>query len=192
MDTRRLISFFSFLSFNHTYREHNQLADRLSKKDQSLALGCGSFSEFIDGNFVMTDTFQLFWAWCGSFAPTFSSTFFMVFIVYLERAFSDLSFYTSCILDMYDCLVRSWNCETSCIKVFERPSVYMRDVLLLSPLLTQLLRLFLAACMNQHTLYVFARKCPTSWDVSQMSFDSSMNNKVRLFSSEKKAPVYDQ
>ena len=60
MDTRRLISYFSFLSFSHTYREHNQLADRLSKKSQTLAPGYGSFSEFIDGKFVMTDTFHLF------------------------------------------------------------------------------------------------------------------------------------
>ena len=60
MDTRRPMSCFSSLTFKHTYRERNQLVDSLSKKSQTLALGCGSFSEFYDGIFVMTDTFQLF------------------------------------------------------------------------------------------------------------------------------------
>ena len=43
MDTRRPISCFLHLSFSHTYREHNQLADRLSKSALSLAPGCGNF-----------------------------------------------------------------------------------------------------------------------------------------------------
>ena len=60
LDTRRLISCFQHLSFSHIFREHNQLADRLSKSALSLAPGCGIFSEFIDGLLVTHDTFQIF------------------------------------------------------------------------------------------------------------------------------------
>ena len=60
MDTIRLISCFLHLSFSHTYREHNQLVVRLSKSALSLALGCGDFSEFLDGLLASSDTFQLF------------------------------------------------------------------------------------------------------------------------------------
>ena len=65
-DTRRLISCFHHLSFCHIFREHNQLADRLSKSTLSLAPGCGKYSEFIDGLLASHDTFHLFWAWCRS------------------------------------------------------------------------------------------------------------------------------
>ena len=60
MDTRRLISCFHHLSFSHIFREHNQLADRLSKSVLTLALGCGKYSEFIEGLLVSHDTFHLF------------------------------------------------------------------------------------------------------------------------------------
>ena len=60
MDTRRLISCFLHLSFSHTYREHNQLAERLSKYSLSLAPGCGKYSEFLDGLLASSDTFQRF------------------------------------------------------------------------------------------------------------------------------------
>ena len=60
MDTRSLITSFLHLSFSHTYREHNQLADRLSKSALSLALGCGDFPEFLDGLLASSDTFHLF------------------------------------------------------------------------------------------------------------------------------------
>ena len=36
---------------------------------------------------------------------------------------------------------------------------------------------------------LWCMKCPNSRDVYQMSFDSLMNNKVRLFSSEKKSAI---
>ena len=60
LDTKRLITHFHHLSFSHIFREHNQLADRLSKSSLSLAPGCGHFSEFIDGLLASHDTFQLF------------------------------------------------------------------------------------------------------------------------------------
>ena len=60
MDTRSLISYFHHLSFSHTYREHNQLADRLSKSALSLAPRCGKYSEFLDGLLASHDTFQRF------------------------------------------------------------------------------------------------------------------------------------
>ena len=60
MDTRSLSTCFLHLSFSHTYREHNQLANRLSKFALSLALGCGNFFEFLDGLLASSDTFQLF------------------------------------------------------------------------------------------------------------------------------------
>ena len=57
MDTRRLICCFPHLSFSHTYREHNQLADKLSKSALSLTPGCGDFSEFLEGHLASSDTF---------------------------------------------------------------------------------------------------------------------------------------
>ena len=60
MDTRRLISCFLHLSFSHTYREHNQLANRLSKYGLSLAPRCGNFSEILDCHLASSDTFHLF------------------------------------------------------------------------------------------------------------------------------------
>ena len=60
MDTKRLTTCFHHLSFSHIFREHNQLADQLSKSSLSLAPGCGLLSEFIDGLLASHDTFQLF------------------------------------------------------------------------------------------------------------------------------------
>ena len=60
MDTKCLMSFFSNLSIKHTYREHNQRTDSLSKEALALAPGCGSFSKFYDGFSVMNDTFKLY------------------------------------------------------------------------------------------------------------------------------------
>ena len=58
--TRNLITCFLDLSLCHIYREHNQIADRLSKTALSLALGSGYFSEFTEDHLVTHDTFQLF------------------------------------------------------------------------------------------------------------------------------------
>ena len=84
MDTRRLISCFLHLSFSHTYREHNQLADRLSKSALSLAPGSGNFSEVLEGHLVLSDSFQLFWARCRSFALFFYAS--LCGLLYMEWA----------------------------------------------------------------------------------------------------------
>ena len=47
-ETRKLFTCFPDLSFIHIYREHNQIADRLSKTALSLAPGFGSYSEFFN------------------------------------------------------------------------------------------------------------------------------------------------
>ena len=59
-DTRKICSCFLELSFYHVYHEHNQLADRLSKKSISLAPGLGCYTEFIDGHLTSQDSFMLF------------------------------------------------------------------------------------------------------------------------------------
>ena len=54
------------VTLNHIYCEFNQLADCLSKKALSLALGSGNYSEFIEGHSTSHDCFVLFWAKCWS------------------------------------------------------------------------------------------------------------------------------
>ena len=58
-ESQKLISSFQDLSFSHIYREHNWIADRLSKTTLTLSPGFGCFSEFIDDHLVTHDTFQL-------------------------------------------------------------------------------------------------------------------------------------
>ena len=45
-ETKKIASSFQDLSFYHIYREHNKIADRLSKKALSLPQGKGCFMEF--------------------------------------------------------------------------------------------------------------------------------------------------
>ena len=59
-ETKNLLAAFHDLSFAHIYREHNQLADRLSKIALSHSQGIGSFMEFIENHLVSHDTFQLY------------------------------------------------------------------------------------------------------------------------------------
>ena len=59
-DTRKLCTCFHHLSFSHTYREHNQLADSLSKSALSLAPGIGSYSKNSEGLLASRDTFKIF------------------------------------------------------------------------------------------------------------------------------------
>ena len=59
-ETRKLCTRFLELSFSHIYREHNQLADRLSKSALSLAPGICSYSEIFEGLLASHDTFKLF------------------------------------------------------------------------------------------------------------------------------------
>jgi len=46
--------------FKHTYREHNTLADALSKQGLNLDLGVVSFSETMDGLIVNHGNLNLF------------------------------------------------------------------------------------------------------------------------------------
>ena len=59
-ETQKLITSFPGLTLSHIYREHNRIADSLSKTALSLALGIGCFTEFIDDHLVTSDTIQLF------------------------------------------------------------------------------------------------------------------------------------
>ena len=62
-ETKKLISSFQDLSFTHIYREHNRMADRLSKSALSFPRGKGNVKEYFENHLVPQDTFQLFWAW---------------------------------------------------------------------------------------------------------------------------------
>ena len=46
--------------FKHVFREHNSLADGLSKKALNLGLGHGYFSEFLDGKAINEATLFYF------------------------------------------------------------------------------------------------------------------------------------
>lgn len=59
-ETKKLILSFPGLSLSHIYREHNRIADGLSKTALTLSPGIGCFSEFIDDLLVTSDSFQLF------------------------------------------------------------------------------------------------------------------------------------
>ena len=57
---RELESYFLHSGASHVYREHNVIADGLSKEALSLASGLLHFSEFFEGECVLKDTLQLF------------------------------------------------------------------------------------------------------------------------------------
>ena len=59
-ESQKLIRSFHDLAFSHIYREHNRIADSLSKTALTLDPGFGCFSEFFDDHLVTSDTFQLF------------------------------------------------------------------------------------------------------------------------------------
>ena len=48
------------VTFNHIYREHNMLADELSKKALNMNVGNGHFSETMDGKVIRDGYFTLF------------------------------------------------------------------------------------------------------------------------------------
>ena len=48
------------VTFNHIFREHNMLADGLSKKALNLEMGIGYFSETLDGLVIADGHFTLF------------------------------------------------------------------------------------------------------------------------------------
>ena len=59
-ETKKLASSFQDLSFSHIYREHNKIADRLSKLALSLPQGKCCFMDFDENIFVFKDYIQLF------------------------------------------------------------------------------------------------------------------------------------
>ena len=59
-ETKKLIISFLDLLFTHIYREHNRIADRLSKIALSFSPGTGCFSEFMEDQLVSQDSFQFF------------------------------------------------------------------------------------------------------------------------------------
>ena len=58
-ETKKLISSYQDLSFTHIYREHNMIADHLSKKALSFTQGKGCMMEYIENLVVSQDFFQL-------------------------------------------------------------------------------------------------------------------------------------
>ena len=68
-ETKKLMSRFSDLLFIHIYREHNQIANQLSKIALSFSPRTGCFSEYMEDQLVTHDSFQLFWAWIGELTP---------------------------------------------------------------------------------------------------------------------------
>ena len=48
------------VSFNHIFREHNMLADGLSKKALKLEVGSGHFTETLDGKVMEDGHYLLF------------------------------------------------------------------------------------------------------------------------------------
>ena len=69
-ESQKLISSFQDLSISYIYREHNWIADRLSKMTLTPSPGFGCFSEFIDDHLVTCDSFQLIWAmFLGTLLP---------------------------------------------------------------------------------------------------------------------------
>ena len=59
-ETKKLVTSFQGLSFSHIYREHNDAADRLSKKALSLSQGKGCIKEHVENRLVYSGCFQFF------------------------------------------------------------------------------------------------------------------------------------
>ena len=59
-DIRELMHHFSGMIMKHIYREHNQIADNLSKIALSLDSGFGNFKESLNDKFTDHGNFQLF------------------------------------------------------------------------------------------------------------------------------------
>jgi len=55
-----MLHFVPSVTFNHIFREHNILADELSKKALSLDMGSGYYSEYLDGKHIGDGQFALF------------------------------------------------------------------------------------------------------------------------------------
>ena len=48
------------VTFNHIFREHNMLADDLSKRALNLDVGTGLFSDTLDGKVISDGHYSLF------------------------------------------------------------------------------------------------------------------------------------
>ena len=60
INIRKLISLFTFVDFNHDFREHNKRADTLSKEGLNMAAGHLSLTEICDDEVYGEVTLQLF------------------------------------------------------------------------------------------------------------------------------------
>ena len=60
INTRKLISLFTFVDFSHVYREHNKRADTLSKEGLNMAASHLSFTEICEDEVYGDVTLQLF------------------------------------------------------------------------------------------------------------------------------------
>ena len=58
--TKQLFKSFQVLSISHIFREHNRLADRLSKDALTFPQGKGRYCEYIENQLVSQDFFQLY------------------------------------------------------------------------------------------------------------------------------------
>ena len=56
-ETKKLYNSFQDLSYIHIYREHNWIADRLSKTALTLDQGFGVCTEYLDGQLIMQESF---------------------------------------------------------------------------------------------------------------------------------------
>ena len=59
-DIRDLLHYFLDMIMKHIYREHNQIADRLSKSALSHDSGFGNFQEYLFGKITDHGNFQLY------------------------------------------------------------------------------------------------------------------------------------
>ena len=59
-ETKKLFTRFQALSITHIYREHNRLADRLSKDALLFPQGKCSYKEFYEDHLISQDLFKLF------------------------------------------------------------------------------------------------------------------------------------
>ena len=60
-ETKKLFTSFQALSFTHIYREHNRLADRLSKDALMFSQGIGKYKDFFENRLISHGSFHLFW-----------------------------------------------------------------------------------------------------------------------------------
>ena len=60
LNTRKLISFFTFVDFNHVFREHNKREDTLSKEGLNMAPGHLSLTKICDDEVYGEVTLHLF------------------------------------------------------------------------------------------------------------------------------------